>query len=245
MGKGGIMQSSKTVIITGASSGIGLALANAFTANGARVVANARRVSQAQTLKESPNLVLVDGDISSPDVAERVIQAADQFGGVDLLVNNAGLFVAKPFTQFTTEDFAALISTNLTGFFHVTQRALRRMQERKSGHVVSITTSLADQPIAGMTASLSILTKAGLNAVTRALAIEYAASGVRFNAIAPGIVDTPMHKPEMHEFLRKFHPIARLGTTAEIVDAVMYLDRAAFVSGEVLHVDGGAHAGKW
>ena len=239
------MQSSKTVVITGASSGIGLALATAFAANGARVVANARRMSQAQTLKQSSNLVLVDGDISSPDVAERVIKAADQFGGVDLLVNNAGIFIAKPFTQFTTEDFSALISTNLTGFFHVTQRALRRMQERRSGHVVSITTSLADQPIAGMPASIPILTKAGLNAVTKALAIEYAASGIRFNAVAPGIIDTPMHKPETHEFLRQLHPIARLGTTAEIVDAVMYLDRAAFVSGEVLHVDGGAHAGKW
>ena len=239
------MQSSKTVVITGASSGIGLALATAFAANGARVVANARRMSQAQTLKQSSNLVLVDGDISSPDVAERVIKSADQFGGVDLLVNNAGIFIAKPFTQFTTEDFSALISTNLTGFFHVTQRALRRMQERRSGHVVSITTSLADQPIAGMPASIPILTKAGLNAVTKALAIEYAASGIRFNAVAPGIIDTPMHKPETHESLRQLHPIARIGTTAEIVEAVMYLDRAAFVSGEVLHVDGGAHAGKW
>ena len=239
------MQSSKTVVITGASSGIGLALATAFAANGARVVANARRMSQAQTLKQSSDLVLVDGDISSPDVAERVIKSADQFGGVDLLVNNAGMFIAKPFTQFTTEDFSALISTNLTGFFHVTQRALRRMQERRSGHVVSITTSLADQPIAGMPASIPILTKAGLNAVTKALAIEYAASGIRFNAVAPGIIDTPMHKPETHESLRQLHPIARIGTTAEIVEAVMYLDRAAFVSGEVLHVDGGAHAGKW
>jgi len=239
------MQSSKTVVITGASSGIGLALATAFAANGARVVANARRMSQAQTLKQSSDLVLVDGDISSPDVAERVIKSADQFGGVDLLVNNAGIFIAKPFTQFTTEDFSALISTNLTGFFHVTQRALRRMQERRSGHVVSITTSLADQPIAGMPASIPILTKAGLNAVTKALAIEYAASGIRFNAVAPGIIDTPMHKPETHESLRQLHPIARIGTTAEIVEAVMYLDRAAFVSGEVLHVDGGAHAGKW
>ena len=239
------MQSSKTVVITGASSGIGLALATAFAANGARVVANARRMSQAQTLKQSSDLVLVDGDISSPDVAERVIKSADQFGGVDLLVNNAGIFIAKPFTQFTTEDFSALISTNLTGFFHVTQRALRRMQERRSGHVVSITTSLADQPIAGVPASIPILTKAGLNAVTKALAIEYAASGIRFNAVAPGIIDTPMHKPETHESLRQLHPIARIGTTAEIVEAVMYLDRAAFVSGEVLHVDGGAHAGKW
>jgi NAD(P)-dependent dehydrogenase (short-subunit alcohol dehydrogenase family) len=239
------MQSSKTVVITGASSGIGLALATAFAASGARVVANARRASQAKTLTPSANLVVVDGDIASPDVAARVIEAADRFGGPDLLINNAGIFIAKPFTEFAVEDFTALVSTNLTGFFHVTQLAVRRMQARQSGHVVTITTSLADQPIAGVPASLPILTKAGLNAVTKALAIEHAADGIRFNAVAPGIIDTPMHKPETHGFLQKLHPIARLGTTAEIVDAVMYLDSAPFVSGEVLHVDGGAHAGKW
>jgi NAD(P)-dependent dehydrogenase (short-subunit alcohol dehydrogenase family) len=239
------MQSSKTVVVTGASSGIGLALATAFAQSGARVVANARRASQAQTLKPSVSLVLVDGDIASPDVAKRVIEAADEFGGVDLLVNNAGVFMAKPFMQHTTDDLAQLVSTNLNGFFHVTQHAVRRMQERKSGHVVTISTSLADQPIVGVPASMAILTKAALNGVTKALAIEYANDGIRFNAVAPGIVDTPMHKPESHGFLEKLHPIARLATTAEIVDAVMYLDRASFVSGEVLHVDGGAHAGRW
>jgi NAD(P)-dependent dehydrogenase (short-subunit alcohol dehydrogenase family) len=239
------MQSSKTVVITGASSGIGLALATAFAGNGARVVANARRATQAQTLKPSSNLKIVDGDIASPDVAARVIEAAEAFGGIDLLVNNAGIFISKPFTQYTIEDVAALVSTNLTGFFHVTQHAVRRMQARKSGHVVTITTSLADQPIVGVPASIPILTKGGLNAVTKALAIEYATDGIRFNAVAAGIIDTPMHKPESHGFLRQLHPIARLGTTAEIADAVIYLDRAPFVSGEVLHVDGGAHAGKW
>jgi NAD(P)-dependent dehydrogenase (short-subunit alcohol dehydrogenase family) len=239
------MQSSKTVVITGASSGIGLALATAFAGNGARVVANARRATQAQTLKPSSNLKIVDGDIASPDVAARVIEAAEAFGGIDLLVNNAGIFISKPFTQYTIEDVAALVSTSLTGFFHVTQHAVRRMQARKSGHVVTITTSLADQPIVGVPASIPILTKGGLNAVTKALAIEYATDGIRFNAVAAGIIDTPMHKPESHGFLRQLHPIARLGTTAEIADAVIYLDRAPFVSGEVLHVDGGAHAGKW
>ena len=237
------MESSQTVVITGASSGIGLALATAFAGNGARVVANARRATQ--TLKPSSNLKIVDGDIASPDVAARVIEAAEAFGGIDLLVNNAGIFISKPFTQYTIEDVAALVSTNLTGFFHVTQHAVRRMQARKSGHVVTITTSLADQPIVGVPASIPILTKGGLNAVTKALAIEYATDGIRFNAVAAGIIDTPMHKPESHGFLRQLHPIARLGTTAEIVDAVIYLDRAPFVSGEVLHVDGGAHAGKW
>lgn len=239
------MHTSKTVVITGASSGIGLALATAFAGHGARVVANSRHVTQSQTLTPSPDLVLVDGDIASPDVAARVIEAADRFGGVDLLVNNAGVFIAKPFTQYTTEDLAALVSTNLNGFFHVTQFAVRSMQARKSGHVVTISTSLADQPIAGVSASIPILTKGGLNAVTKALAIEHATQGIRFNAVAAGIIDTPMHNPESHGFLRQLHPIARLGTTAEIVDAVMYLDGAPFVSGEVLHVDGGAHAGKW
>ena len=239
------MHPSRTVVITGASSGIGLALAKAFAASGARVVANSRHISKAHTLTPSANLTTVDGDIASPEVAERVIEAADAFGGIDLLVNNAGVFIAKPFTQYTTDDITTLVSTNLTGFFHLTQRAVRRMQERKSGHVVTITTSLADQPIAGVNASIAILTKGGLNAVTKALAIEHAAAGVRFNAVAAGIIDTPMHKPESHGFLQTLHPIARLGTTAEIVDAVMYLDRAPFVSGEVLHVDGGAHAGKW
>jgi NAD(P)-dependent dehydrogenase (short-subunit alcohol dehydrogenase family) len=177
------MQSSKTVVITGASSGIGLALATAFAGNGARVVANSRHITQSHTLTPSPDLVLVDGDIASPEVAARVIEAADRFGGVDLLVNNAGVFIAKPFGQYTTEDLAALVSTNVTGFFHVTQFAVRSMQARKSGHVVTISTSLADQPIAGVSASLPILTKGGLNAVTKALAIEYATQGIRFNAV--------------------------------------------------------------
>jgi NAD(P)-dependent dehydrogenase (short-subunit alcohol dehydrogenase family) len=235
----------RTVVITGASSGIGLALATAFAGHGDRVVANSRHVTQSRTLTPSPDLVLVDGDIASPEVAARVIEAADRFGGVDLLVNNAGLFIAKPFTQYTTEDLAALVSTNLNGFFHVTQFAVRSMLARKSGHVVTISTSLADQPIAGMSGSIAILTKGALNVVTRALAIEHATHGIRFNAVAAGIIDTPMHKPESHGFLQQLHPIARLGTTAEIVDAVRYLDGAPFVSGEVLHVDGGAHAGKW
>ena len=148
-------------------------------------------------------------------------------------------------TWRTSEDYARLLSTNLTGFLHITQHAVRRMQARKAGHVVTVTTSLADQPIAGVPASIPILTKAGLNAITKALTIEYAADGIRFNTVAPGIVDTPMHKPEAHGFLKGLHPIARLGTTDEIVEAVLYLDRAGFVSGEVLHVDGGAHAGRW
>jgi NAD(P)-dependent dehydrogenase (short-subunit alcohol dehydrogenase family) len=239
------MHTAQTVIVTGASSGIGLALTNAFVARGARVVANSRHVSTAGTLTPSPTLALVDGDIALPDVAARVAAAADRFGSLDLLVNNAGIFIPKPFVDYTAEEVAALVSTNLTGFLHITQHAVRRMQARKAGHIVTVTTSLADQPIAGVPASIPILTKAGLNAITRALAIEYAPHGIRFNTVAPGIIDTPMHKPEAHAFLKGLHPIARLGTTDEIVEAVTYLDRAGFVSGEVLHVDGGAHAGRW
>lgn len=239
------MRTAQTVIITGASSGIGLALTNAFVARGARVVANSRHVSTAGTLSPSPSLALVDGDIALPDVAARVAEAADRFGSLDLLINNAGVFIPKSFIDYTPDDLAALVSTNLSGFFHVTQHAVRRMQARKAGHVVTITTTLADQPLAHVPAAIPILTKAGLNAITKALALEYAAHGIRFNAVAPGIVDTPMHKPEAHQFLKGLHPIARLGTTDEIVEAVSYLDRAGFVSGEVLHVDGGAHAGRW
>jgi NAD(P)-dependent dehydrogenase (short-subunit alcohol dehydrogenase family) len=236
---------TKTVIITGASSGIGLALARAFMARGARIVANARTISSAGALTPSPTLTLIDGDIASPVVAAKVVEAAERLGGVDLLVNNAGVFIARPFTDYSAEEYEALVSTNLTGFLHVTQLAVKRMRQRKAGHVVTITTSLADQPIAGVSASIPILTKAGLNGVTKALAIEHAAEGIRFNTVAPGMIDTPMHKPETHGFLKQLHPIARMGTTAEIVDAVLYLDDAPFVSGEVLHVDGGAHAGRW
>jgi NAD(P)-dependent dehydrogenase (short-subunit alcohol dehydrogenase family) len=164
---------------------------------------------------------------------------------VDLLVNNAGIFISKPFTDSTVEDYQRLVATNLTGFFHVTQPAVRQMRKQGSGNVITISTSLADQPIQGVSAALSILTKGGLNATMRALAIEYAAHGIRFNAVSPGIVDTPMHSREAHDFLRKLHPIERLATVEEVVEAVLYLDQASFVTGEVVHVDGGAHAGRW
>lgn len=239
------MNPTKTVVITGASSGIGLALARAFAERGARVVANARNITKSGALKAGADVVLVDGDVAQPEVGARLMEAAERSGGVDLLVNNAGVFIPKPFTDYTADDWQALVATNLVGFFNVTQQAVRRMRTRRAGHVVTITTSLADQPIAGVPASIPILTKAGLNAVTRALAIEHAAEGIRFNAVAPGIVDTPMHAPASHAMLKGLHPMGRLASTAEIVDAVLYLDRAAFVTGEVLHVDGGAHAGKW
>lgn len=240
------MATQKTAIITGASSGIGLGLTTALLERGYRVVANSRRVTETGTLVASENLALVDGDIASPETAHRIVTTAIQrFGAVDVLVNNAGIFIPKPFTDYTTEDFNRLVSTNLTGFFYVTQAVVRQMTRRGGGHVVNISTTLADQPIAGVPAALPVLTKGGLNAVTAALAIEYAGHGVRFNAIGAGIIDTPMHKPETHGFLKTLHPIQRIGSVSEIVDAVLYLTEATFVTGEVLHVDGGAHAGKW
>jgi NAD(P)-dependent dehydrogenase (short-subunit alcohol dehydrogenase family) len=240
------MDKTQTAIVTGASSGIGLGLTRALLANGYRVVANARRATAAGTLEPSEHLAVIDGDVANPETAAALTRAAvDRFGSLDLLVNNAGIFIAKAFTDTAAADFESLVATNLTGFFHVTQAAVRQMRTQGSGHVVTISTSLASQPIRGVSAALSILTKGGLNAATRALAIEHAKDGVRFNAVAPGIVDTPMHVPASHGFLKTLHPIERLATVDDIVDAVLYLDKAGLVNGEVVHVDGGAHAGKW
>jgi NAD(P)-dependent dehydrogenase (short-subunit alcohol dehydrogenase family) len=238
--------STRTAVVTGASRGIGLALARAFVERGYNVVANARGISTSGALPAGARTALVDGDVARPETAQRVLgTAAERFGGIDLLVNNAGIFVAKPFVEHTSAEFDLLVATNLAGFFHLTREALGLMRPRRAGHVVTITTSLASQPIAGVPAAVSVLTKAGLNAATRALAIEHAGEGIRFNAVAPGVVDTPMHAPENHATLRHLHPIARLGTVDEIVDAILYLDGAPFVTGQILHVDGGAHAGKW
>lgn len=240
------MNGKKTAIITGASSGIGLGLTTALFEQGYRVVANSRHITQAGTLVASENLTLVDGDIASPDTARRIVEiAVRRFGTVDVLVNNAGVFIPKPFTDYTRDDFERLVSTNLAGFLYVTQEVVRQMKRQGAGHVVTITTTLADQPVAGVPAAIPVLTKGGLNAVTAALAIEFAHDGIRFNAIGAGIIDTPMHKPEAHGFLKTLHPIQRIGKVSEIVDAVLYLTDATFVTGEVLHVDGGAHAGKW
>ncbi|MEO7859228.1 MAG: SDR family oxidoreductase [Nitrospirales bacterium] len=240
------MTTPKTAIVTGASSGIGLGVTIALLEHGYRVVANSRQITTAGTLTASADLVLVDGNIAHPETARIIVEAAVRgFGSVDLLVNNAGIFIPKPFTDYTTEDFDRLVSTNLAGFLYVTQQTVRQMRTQGAGHIVNITTSLADQPIAGVSAAIPVLTKGGLNAVTAALAIEFAGEGIRFNAIGAGIIDTPMHKPETHDFLKSLHPIHRIGRVSEIVDAVLYLTDATFVTGEVLHVDGGAHAGKW
>ena len=236
----------QTAIITGASSGIGLGLTKGFLAEGFNVVANSRHVTTAGTLVPSDDLLLVDGDVGEVSTARDLISRAEQrFGSVDVLINNAGIFVPKPFVDYTVEDFQRVVSTNLAGFFYVSQEAARHMQRNGGGQIISITTTLAEQPVAGVNAALTSLTKGGLNSVTRGLAIEYAAQGIRVNAIAPGIVDTPMHQPETHKSLKYLHPIARIATVREIVDAALYLVRAEFVTGEVIHVDGGAHAGKW
>jgi len=236
---------TKTAIVTGASSGIGLGIAQALLRRGYNVVATSRHASRTQRLDPSAQLAFVDGDVGDAATAERAVAAARAFGGLDLLVNNAGSFVAKPFTEYTPVDYAGLLSTNLAGFFHMTQAALRVMAGAKSGHIVNIGTSLATQPIAGVPSALPILIKGGIEAATRSLAIEYAPLGIRVNTISAGIIDTPMHASESHEFLKRLSPAQRIGTTAEMADALLFLEGATFVSGEILHVDGGAHAGKW
>lgn len=236
----------RTALITGASSGIGLGLTKGFLAEGFNVVANARRVTSAGTLTPSDSLLLIDGDVGDSSTARNLINRAEQrFGTLDVLINNAGIFVPKPFVEYTPQDFERVVATNLAGFFYVSQEAIRHMQQNGGGQIITITTTLAQQPVAGVTAGLTSLTKGGLNSITRGLAIEYAAQGIRVNAIAPGIVDTPMHKPEHHESLKHLHPIPRLATVEEIVDAALFLVRASFITGEVLYVDGGAQAGKW
>jgi NAD(P)-dependent dehydrogenase (short-subunit alcohol dehydrogenase family) len=232
----------KVAIVTGASQGIGAGLVDGFLAKGYRVVANSRSIKPST----KADLVTVAGDIADPEVAKKVVSTAIQhFGRVDTLVNNAGIFVSKPFIEYTAEDFASVMSINVAGFFHVSQQAAARMLSQRSGHIVNVTTSLVDQPIAGIPAALASLTKGGLDAVTRGLAIEYADKGIRVNAVSPGIIKTPMNEPETHEFLAKLHPMNRMGEVKEIVDAVLYLDGAGFVTGEVLRVDGGQHAGRW
>ena len=232
----------KVAVITGASQGIGAGLVQGFLDRGYRVVANSRSIKP----DASADVLAVAGDIADPAVADRVIaEAVAKFGRVNTLVNNAGVFVAKPFTEYTADDYARVLTVNLAGFFHVTQRAVRQMLAQGGGHVVNITTTLVDQPVKGVPSALPSLTKGGLDAVTRSLAIEYADRGIRVNAVAPGVIKTPMHAPETHAALAALHPIGRMGEVQEIVDAVLYLESAAFVTGETLHVDGGAHAGHW
>ncbi|AOI57578.1 SDR family NAD(P)-dependent oxidoreductase [Burkholderia diffusa] len=236
------MSTSKVIIVTGASQGIGAATVNAFRAVGHRVVATSRSIGPS----DDPDLVTVAGDIGDPVVARRVVDAAiEHFGRVDTLVNNAGIFIAKPFTQYTADDYAAITRVNLDAFFHVTQRAIAAMQRNGSdgGHVVSITTSLVDHANSNVPSVLASLTKGGLNAATKSLAIEYAKAGIRVNAVSPGIIKSPMHAPDTHATLASLHPVGRMGEMSDIVGALLYLDSAPFVTGEILHVDGGQSAG--
>jgi NAD(P)-dependent dehydrogenase (short-subunit alcohol dehydrogenase family) len=236
----------KVAIVTGASSGIGLEMVKRLIEKGYRVVANSRNITSAMTLEATGDLKLVDGDIGLPETAQRVVAVAMRdFGRIDLLANNAGVFIPRPFTEYLPEDFRRATQTNLAGFFYVSQLAVAQMRLQKFGHVVNISTSLVSQPIAGVPGSLANLTKAGLESVTRALAIEFAAEGIRFNAIAPGVVNTPMNPVEAHEFLRQLSPLKRLAEVGEVADLLLYLESAQFVNGEVVHLDGGAHAGKW
>ena len=237
---------TKVAVVTGASRGIGLALAKRLIANGYRVVANSRNIGSAMTLQNTADLKLVDGDIALQETAKQVVAIAVQnFGRIDLLVNNAGVFIPKPFTEYTVEEFRVVTETNLSGFFHLSQLTVEQMLRQQFGHVVNITASLASQPVAGVAASLTNLTKGGLESVTRALAIEFAGEGIRFNAIAPGVVDTPMNPADAHEFLRQLSPLKRLAKVEEVADLLLYLESAPFVNGEIVHLDGGAHSGRW
>jgi NAD(P)-dependent dehydrogenase (short-subunit alcohol dehydrogenase family) len=237
----------KTVIVTGGSQGIGSAAVRAFLDRGYNAVATSRNVSKSKELPSSSKLALVDGDIGEAATAAKVAEiAVSKFGSIDALVNNAGIFFTKPFTDYTAEDFQRLVSTNLEGFISITQLAVKQMLAQKSGgSVVSITAALADNPIAGVNASIAMITKGGLNAITRSLAIEYAKEGIRVNAVAPGVVDTPLHKNNPKDFLKTLSPMGSISSVQEIVDAIIYLTEAPHVTGEVLHVDGGAHIGKW
>ncbi|MDZ5453048.1 SDR family oxidoreductase [Labrys sp. ZIDIC5] len=238
---------NKVVIVTGASQGIGAGLANTFLDRGYAVVATSRRVSETDEIGASDRLARVDGDIADPATAERVVETAlARFGRIDALVNNAGIFFTKPFVDYTLEDYRRLAATNVEGFLHLTQAVVRQMLAQKSGgSIVSITTPLADHPIAGVNASVAMATKGGIEALSRNIAMEYARDGIRVNTVAPGVVDTPLHKDSPRDFINGLSPMLGISAVEEIVEAVLFLTEAPRVTGEVLHVDGGAHLGKW
>ena len=237
----------KTVIVTGASQGIGAAVTQLFLDRGYNVVGNSRNISNKNELQRSDKLALVDGDIGLASTAEKIVATAmKRFGSIDALVNNAGIFFTKPFTEYTPEDFRALSSTNLDGFVYTTQLAVTQMLAQKTGgSVVSITSSIVEHPLAGVTASVPMITKGGLDAITQHLAMEYAKEGIRVNAVAPGVVDTPLHRNTPKDMMRMLSPMGRVSTVKDIADAVLYLLDAPTVTGQILYVDGGAHSGRW
>jgi NAD(P)-dependent dehydrogenase (short-subunit alcohol dehydrogenase family) len=233
-------QEQKVVIITGASQGIGADLVKGYRDRNYRVIANSRSIKPPS----DPDVVSVAGDVSDPATAQRIVSTAiERFGRVDTLVNNAGIFIAKPFTDYTEEDYASILAINLGSFFRLTKLVAAEMLKQGSGHIVQVTTSLVDHANSNVPSVLASLTKGGLNAATKSLAIEYAKKGIRVNAVAPGVIKTPMHAPETHEFLANLHPVGRMGEARDIVDAILFLESASFVTGEILHVDGGQSAG--
>jgi NAD(P)-dependent dehydrogenase (short-subunit alcohol dehydrogenase family) len=242
-----MMNETKTVIVTGASQGIGACVVKTFLERGYSVVANSRNITKSGAFVPSSKLALVDGSIAESTTAAKIAEAAiGKFKSIDALVNNAGIFFSKPFTDYTIEDFKALASINLEGFIYITQFAIKQMLAQKTGgSIVSITTTMAEHPIAGVNASVAMITKGGLEAITRSLAMEYAKDGIRVNAVAPGVVDTPMHKDDPKDFLKSLSPLGGIVDAQEIADAVLYLTEARQVTGELLRVDGGAHVGKW
>lgn len=234
-------QQQKVAIITGASQGIGAALVKAFLNRNYRVVATSRSIAPST----DPNILTIQGDIGAIDTGKRLTEAAlERFGRVDTLVNNAGIFMAGPFTRYSEEQYRGMIATNLDGFFYATQAAISAMQQQGSGHIVSVTTTLAELGNSKVPSVLASLTKGGINAATRSLAIEYAKSGIRVNAVSPGIIKTPMHAVATHEAKGAMHPMGRMGEIADVVEAILYLEAAPFVTGEILHVDGGQSAGR-
>ena len=232
--------SRKVVAITGASQGIGAGLVQAFRDRGYAVVANSRSIKPSN----DPDVLTIAGDIADPAVAKRIVDGAlEKFGRIDTLVNNAGIFLAKPFTEYTAEDYANTLAINVNGFFYVTQAAVAAMEKQGSGHIVTISTALVDHAVQGVPSVLASLTKGSLNAATKSLAIEYAQRGIRANVVSPGLIKTPMHPAATHDFLAKLTPVARMGEVSDITQAVLYLESAGYVTGEILHVDGGQSAG--
>jgi NAD(P)-dependent dehydrogenase (short-subunit alcohol dehydrogenase family) len=232
-------------IVTGASSGIGLGITQALLQRGWRVVATSRTINNSKDLKPSPDLLLVDGDVSKKETAVKVVEAAlKDFGRIDLLLNGAGIYIPKAFTDYTEEDYNQVMNTNVASFFFMTQQVIPQMKKQNSGHVVNISAVIADQPSAAAPALLAVLSKSTMPAVSKALALEYAANNIRFNTVSPGVINTPMHAQGNHAALAKFHPLGRMGEVSDIVDAVLYLQSATFVTGENIRVDGGVHAGR-
>lgn len=242
-----VSYAQKTVIVTGGSQGVGAGLVKAFLDRGYNVVANSRNITKAGAFEASDKLALVDGSIAEAATAAKIAEVArSKFRSIDALVNNAGIYFSKPFTDYTVDDLRSLISINIEGFLFITQLTIKQMLAQKTGgSIVNITTTMVDHPIAGINCAVPMITKGGLEAVTRSLAMEYAKQGIRVNAVAPGIVDTPMHKDDPKDFLKTLQPMGQISDVKDIVDAIVYLTEAGQVTGEVLHVDGGAHVGKW